>query len=199
MFSFFFYLLIESSWTQNMCIPYPSSSTVFFLCKKSHFRHMTPQFKAVISCCQRGTCLVLNKWKSTAYSTKKIQSAFSVCKDHVMTSHAAVSGVTITELEYCCLGVIYEVLGWWCQLPQTTPGHATCNIPSVGVTMYIYIIALKEWGEIWKGFLCNKEGTSFENHYLKGFNRMWSQSMRSWLVVYSGVQKGSKPVSRNEF
>lgn len=61
---------------------------------------------------------------------------------------AAESGVTITELEYCCLGVIYEVLAWWCQLSQTMPGHATCNIPSVGVTMYIYIIELKEWGEI---------------------------------------------------
>lgn len=30
--------------------------------------------------------------------------------------------------------------------------------------------------------MCNKERTSFENPYLKGFNRMWGQSMRSWLV-----------------
>lgn len=42
-----------------------------------------------------------------------------------------------------------------------------------GVTMCAYIMELKEWGEILKGFfLCNNEKTSFENPYLEGFDRM---------------------------
>lgn len=68
-----------------MCIPCPSSGTVVFSVQNSHFRHLTPGFKAVIRCCQRGTHLELNKCKFIAYTIKKIQSTFSVCKEHMIS------------------------------------------------------------------------------------------------------------------